>query len=168
MARQPPAQETAYHDPGHQDVASRVALAGHPIHAMMVTFPIALVFATLGADVLYWWTADPFFARAARWGAGSGFLMGVAAGLVGAVELLLVPGVRKRSASWSHFVTAMVLLALLGANWTLRFGDFEGAVLPWGLLLSLLSAPVVIMAGWIGGKLVFEHQVGVLLAEDKS
>ena len=52
-----------------QDVKSAVAVAGHPIHAMMVHFPIALVFATLGADIFYWWTGDDFWVRAGLWSA---------------------------------------------------------------------------------------------------
>jgi uncharacterized membrane protein len=43
-----------------EDIASTVAVAGHPIHAMSVHFPIALVFAVLGCDIFYWWSGDPF------------------------------------------------------------------------------------------------------------
>jgi len=42
------------------DVGSAVALVGHPIHVMMVHFPIAFVIATLGVDVFYWWSGDAF------------------------------------------------------------------------------------------------------------
>src|SRR5690606_29861947 len=139
--KQPKQEEIAYTDPSHSDVASRVALAGHPVHAMMVTFPIALVFATLGADAFYWWSGAPFFARSALWTSGWGFGLGVAAGAVGFVELLLVPGVRRRAASWSHSVAAMVLLSMLGLNWGLRLPDPEAGALPWGAITSLLSAP---------------------------
>ena len=40
------------------DVGSAVALVGHPLHVMMVHFPVAFVFATLGVDVFYWWSGD--------------------------------------------------------------------------------------------------------------
>ena len=46
------------------DAGSAVALVGHPIHVMMVHFPIAFVIATLGVDVVYWWSGDPFWVRA--------------------------------------------------------------------------------------------------------
>ncbi|HXZ06733.1 MAG TPA: DUF2231 domain-containing protein, partial [Paraburkholderia sp.] len=45
------------------DAGSVVALVGHPIHVMMVHFPIAFVVATLGVDVIYWWSGDPFWVR---------------------------------------------------------------------------------------------------------
>ena len=47
-----------------RDTSSAVAFAGHPIHAMMVHFPIALVFVTLGIDLAYWWTGAVFWVEA--------------------------------------------------------------------------------------------------------
>jgi uncharacterized membrane protein len=146
-----------------KNVESAVAVAGHPIHAMMVHFPIALVFSVLGADVFYWWTGDAFWVRAGVWAAGFAFLFGVAASLVGTAELLLVAGIRVRVASWNHAVAAMTLLAMAGTNWGLRL-EFPDAILPHGLLLSLLTGIVTGLAGWHGGKLVFDHGVGLLIS----
>jgi uncharacterized membrane protein len=149
-------------------VGSRIALAGHPVHAMMVTFPIALVVATLGADIMWWMIGDPFFARVALWTSGWGFVMGVFAGIAGTAELLAGPGVRRRPESWTHAVAAMMLLATIGANWGFRLMDAQAAILPWGLLLSTGGLIFVGLAGWQGGKLVFEHQIGVMIEEDEA
>ncbi len=145
------------------DVSSAVAVAGHPIHAMSVHFPIALVIATLGVDVFYWWSADPFWLRVGLWSAGFAFWTGVGAGIVGTAELLLVPGIRKRAASWAHGVAAMALLAMAGANWCVRLIDVN-AVLPHGLLLSLLATVMTAIAGWHGGKLIFDHGIGLMVS----
>jgi len=146
------------------DVGSAVALVGHPIHVMMVHFPIAFVIATLGVDVLYWWSADVFWVRVGVWSAGFAFWTGVAASIVGIAELLLVPGIRAREASWSHAVAAMTLVAIAGANWGVRLID-PGDVLTHGLALSGLASLMTGFAGWHGGKLVFDHGVGVLVSE---
>ena len=69
--------------PSFDRTESKIAVAGHPIHAMLVAFPIALTTCTLGADLLYWWTGDIFWARAALWASGAGFLFGVLAGIAG-------------------------------------------------------------------------------------
>ena len=143
-----------------QETESRVAIAGHPLHAMLVAFPIALTISVLGADLLYWWTGDAFWPQAAGWAAFGAFVMGVVAGITGTVELLIVPGIRNRSASWTHFVLAVMLLSLMGANWVLRIGDPEGAVLPLGLVVSALAAGLTAVTGWHGGKLVFDYQIG--------
>lgn len=157
----------ARHDEGrHLDVASKIALAGHPVHAMLVTFPIALVVGTLGADLFWWLTADPFFARVGLWTSGWGFGMGVLAAVAGTAELLAGRGIRRRPESWTHAVAAMMLLATIGANWGLRLYDPEGAILPWGAILSMGGLVFVGLAGWQGGKLVFEHQIGVMIGEE--
>lgn len=102
------------------DKGSAVALVGHPIHVMMVHFPIAFVIATFGVDVFYWWSGDTFWVRVGLWSAGIAFWTGVAASIVGTAELLLVPGIRALEASWSHAIAAMTLVAITGANWGLR------------------------------------------------
>lgn len=147
-----------------EPVASTVAVAGHPLHAMSVHFPIALVIATLGCDVFYWWSGDAFWLRAGLWSAGIAFFAGVGAGLVGTAELLLVSGIRIRVASWTHAVAAMMLIATAGTNWGLRLTDPD-AVLPQGLMLSVLASVFTGLAGWHGGKLVFDHGIGLIISE---
>jgi len=146
--------------PGFHDTESRIAILGHPIHAMSVAFPVALTFCTFGADALYWWTGDPFWACAALWAVGAAFLLGMVAGVSGTAELLLVPGIRARPAAWTHFIIAVTLLSLLGANWGFRLQGFESAVLPYGILLSAVCVVVVVFTGWHGGKLVFDYRLG--------
>ncbi|MFN3662916.1 DUF2231 domain-containing protein [Yoonia sp.] len=165
-----PAPETKLTDPVEEHRAlhkteSRIAIAGHPLHAMLVAFPIALTMSVLGADLLYWWTGDAFWARAAGWAAFGAFLMGVLAGITGTVELLAVRGIRNRSASWTHFILAVMLLSLLGMNWAWRIGDYEAAVLPLGLLMSFVAAGFTAVTGWHGGKLVFDYQIGTKASE---
>ena len=145
------------------DVGSAVAVVGHPIHVMMVHFPIAFVLSTLGVDVFYWWSGDPFWARVGVWSAGIAFWTGVAASIVGTAELLLVRGIRVLEASWSHAVAAMTLVAIAGASWGLRLVD-PASILPHGLALSALASVITGFAGWHGGKLVFDHGVGILIS----
>jgi uncharacterized membrane protein len=57
----------------------------------------------------------------------------------------------------------MTLLAISGANWGERLFNPE-LILPHGLALSALGSVMVGFAGWHGGKLVFDHGVGVLVA----
>jgi uncharacterized membrane protein len=145
------------------DTGSAVALVGHPIHVMMVHFPIAFVIATLGVDLFYWWSGDVFWVRVGLWAAGLSFWTGVAASIVGTAELLLVRGIRVREASWSHAVAAMTLVAITGANWGLRLA-YPESILPHGLALSGLASVMAGFAGWHGGKLVFDHGIGILVS----
>ena len=146
--------------PGFDQTESQIAIQGHPVHAMSVAFPVALTFCAFGADLLYWWTGDAFWARAALWAAGTGFLFGMLAAFSGTAELLMVSGIRARAAPWTHAIIAVTLLAVLGANWGHRLQGYETAVLPEGLLLSVLGAVMVAFTGWHGGKLVFDYRLG--------
>lgn len=146
---------------GYDATETFVGFWGHPIHAMSVAFPVALTFCTFGADLLYWWSGEMFWARAAVWAAGTAFLFGLAAGVTGTAELLIVSGIRMRAPAWTHFVIAVMLLSLLGANWGYRLQGFEAAILPWGILLSAFNVLVVMVTGWHGGKLVFDYRLGI-------
>lgn len=144
------------------DTESAVALVGHPIHAMLVHFPIAFAVGTLGADVMWWFGADEFWLRAGIWSAGLAFGGGIAAAIAGTAELLMVKGIRIRVASWTHATAAMMLIAILGTNWGLRLAG--GEVLPHGLALSALGVLFAGFAGWHGGKLVLDHGVSVMVS----
>jgi uncharacterized membrane protein len=153
-------------DPPEEGAASAVAVAGHPIHPMTVTFPIAFLTTVLASDLAFVFFGDPFWARMSLWLLGIGTFGGFVAGIAGAVELLVVEGIRRRAAAWSHFVAAVMLLSIAFANWVLRLDDAEAAVTPWGLYLSALGAGMVGLAGWLGGKLVFHHQLGIETERD--
>ena len=156
-----PFTDPIVNDPAFQQTESRMAIWGHPLHAMSVAFPVALTFCAFGADALYWWSGLERWAWAAFWATGTAFLFGLLAGASGTMELLMVPGIRIRAAAWTHFVIAVMLLALLGLNWGWRLTGYEAAILPWGLLMSGFAVIVVSATGWHGGKLVFDYRLGV-------
>lgn len=156
MARKTPLVQTP--PPG---APSKVRLGRHPIHASLVHFPVAFVLGGLAADGAFWWTGDPFWARAALWVIGAGALLGATAALVGMADFLLVKEIRRFVSSWNHSLIAVVLVSMALANWWLRIDDPAGTILPWGLFLSGVSALAVAATGFLGGKLVYEHAVGV-------
>ncbi|MCK8515652.1 DUF2231 domain-containing protein [Methylonatrum kenyense] len=142
-------------------IRSRAAINGHPLHPMLIHFPVAALLMLVATDLAYWWTADPFWARAGLWLAGVGALGGWISGAAGLIDLVTVRQVRRLITAWCHSIIAVMLLSLASLNWLLRLGQPVEAVLPWGLLLSLLTAGLMSLAGYLGGQLVYEHAVGV-------
>jgi uncharacterized membrane protein len=138
---------------------SNVAVAGHPLHPMLITFPIAFLLGAFASALVYLYDRDPFWARMSIWLIGAGTIMGTVAGVTGTAELLSVRGIRRFSRAWNHFVASVVMLAVAFANWMWRVGDVEAAIWPWGVYMSALTAGLVAFAGWLGGALVFEHQI---------
>jgi uncharacterized membrane protein len=144
------------------DTDSRVAIADHPIHAMVVNFPITLLTVLVVSDLGWVISGDPFWARLSLWLVGGGAVMGLFAGLIGTLELLLIPGVRRRGASWNHFIVATMLISVAFTNWFLRLAGPADMIVPWGMSLSLLGALLVMIAGWLGASLVFDHKIGIV------
>jgi len=149
-----------------EPILSLAAVAGHPVHPMLIHFPVAALLALVGADLAYVQGGDPFWARAALWLAGVGAVGGWVASVAGLVDLLGVPRVRRLIAAWGHALVAVTMLSMATLNWNLRLGADPGAhVMPWGLGMSVLTAAFIALASYLGGRLVYENAVGVDTAE---
>lgn len=158
----PPILETddrEYHDGG---IVSTVSVAGHPLHPVLIVFPVAFLVGAAGTDIGYWLTSDPFWARASVWLIGAGFAAGILAGITGFLDFFKIKRVRDRSAGWLHMggnVTALVLSLI---NLVLRQGNPATPIVPTGLAISIAVAALLGVTGWFGGELTFRHKVGVI------
>lgn len=144
-----------------EGVPSRAAIFGHPIHPMLIPFPIAFLVGALGADLAYWWVDDAFWARAALWLTGTGFLAGAAAAIFGLTDFIGIGRAREHAAGWIHFLGNGTALTLALVSWLIRLGGAADAVLPWGLTLSVVIAGILTVTGWYGGDLSYRHLIGV-------
>lgn len=145
-----------------EPILSNAAIAGHPLHPMMIHFPVAALIGLVGADAAYVHGGDAFWARAGVWLAGVGAIGGWGASMAGLVDLLTVKRVRRMITAWAHALIAVMMLSLATLNWYLRLGDDPGVLVkPWGLGISVLTAAFIGLAAYLGGRLVYEHAVGV-------
>ncbi|MEG3192888.1 DUF2231 domain-containing protein [Lysobacter sp. D1-1-M9] len=142
-------------------VPSVMALHKHPIHPMLVVFPIAFLGTMFLTDMAYVLRGDEFWALVSFWLNLGGLVMGVIAGAIGMGDFMILREVRNHVSAWSHFIAAVMLLALAAAGVWLRWPDPVAAIWPWGLLLSAVTAAAVMVVGWLGGTLSFRHGVGV-------
>jgi len=152
-------EESDYRDSG---ITSTVAIAGHPIHPLIVLFPIAFLVGAAGTDLGYWLTKDPFWARASIWLLGVGLLTGLPAVVTGLSDFIRIDRVRKRSAGWAHMILNFISLGLAAVNYVLRLGNPAEAILPVGIILSLLVATILGLSGWYGAELIYRHKVAVI------
>jgi uncharacterized membrane protein len=139
---------------------STANIAGHPIHPILVPFPIAFLTGALGADIGYLITGDPFWARAGIWLVGIGLLTGFLAALPGLVDFFTIQNARRR-AGWLHLGGNAVVLALAFVSLLLRWEDPAGAVWATGFVLSLVIVALLGITGWYGGELSYRYRVGV-------
>lgn len=143
-------------------IPSNAAIAGHPLHPMMIHFPVAALLGLVATDLAFFWTLDAFWWRAGLWLSGVGAFGGWIASLAGLVDLLTVAQIRRKITAWCHALLAVMMLSLASLNWVLRVGGAtDDPHLLWGLALSLLTAGLIALAAFLGGRLVYEHAVAV-------
>ena len=162
----PPVIESLESEYTNSGITSSVAIAGHPIHPVIVVFPVAFLTAAAGTDIGYWLTKDYFWARASTWLIGLGLVAGILAALVGMSDFLKIPRVRKRTAGWAHMTLNVVALVLTAVNFGMRFNDPTGFIIPLGTVTSVVVATLLGAGGWYGGELSFRHKVGVIGSND--
>jgi uncharacterized membrane protein len=73
---------------------STASIAGHPIHPMLVAFPIAFFVATLACDITFWRSCDAYWATTAQWVLGAGLVMAALTAVAGAIDVLGEPRIR--------------------------------------------------------------------------
>jgi uncharacterized membrane protein len=143
-------------------VESTVAIAGHPLHPLIVTFPIAFLTAALATDLGYLLTQDLFWARGSIWLIGAGFISGILAALTGTMDFLKIDRVRKRRAGWTHMIGNVTAMVLTLVNWIFRLNSGITQIVPFGLILSLVVASLLGITGWFGAELIYRHKVAVI------
>lgn len=152
---QPTGQEQSHTAP------SRIAINKHPLHPMLVVYPIALLSLVVVTDLLYLWLSVPFWGIASFWLTAVGLSLGLLAAVMGTLDLFLIREVRRHVSAWTHMIAAVMVLALAAAGVWVRWSDPVAAVWPWGLLVSSVNFVLVAVAGWLGGTLSFRHGIGV-------
>jgi uncharacterized membrane protein len=140
---------------------SSARLLGHPIHPMLVPFPIAFFIGAFLADLAYLNLADPFWAEAAFWLLAAGLAGAALAAAAGFADFLGDRRIRALSHAWQHMAGNVVLVAIEAANLLLRLGDPAVALPTPGVYLSGGAFALLGFTGWRGGDLVYRHRVGV-------
>ena len=144
-------------------VRSTAAIFGHPIHPMLVVFPIGFLVGALATDLAFWGTSDPFWARASEWLLGAGIVMGALAAVAGLIEFVTISRVRSLAAGWVHFLGNATAILLSVWNLVQRMGgDPDAVVVPFGIILSAVVVVIFLVTGWLGGELVFRHRIGMI------
>lgn len=140
---------------------STASVAGHPIHPMLVPFPIAFFVGTLACDLAYFTNRNPDWALATQYTLGAGIIMGLLAAVFGLIDLAGDGRIRALSAVWWHAGGNVLAVLISIANFFIRYESGAAAVLPAGLILSIVVVVILLFTGWLGWEMVYRHRVGV-------
>jgi uncharacterized membrane protein len=143
-------------------------IAGHPIHPMLVTIPIGLWIFSLVCDLIAMRSGAPAtWATASMYAMVGGILGALAAALPGLVDLLSLRKTPVLPTAVKHMALNLTIVALYVANAYLRRNSHDEAASGVPLLLSVVAILLLLVSGWLGGKMVYEAGVGVH-AEDMA
>ena len=138
------------------------SIAGHPIHPMLVPIAIGGFILSFAFDLACWASgaASPnLWNQLAYYTMIGGILGALAAAVPGLVDLLSLPAGPIKTIAITHMAINLTVVAIYIVNAWMRHGAPQDLKIP--MILSLVTIGLLLVSGWLGGKMVFEHGVGV-------
>ncbi len=146
-------------------MASPASIGGHPIHPMIIPFPIALWVFSLVADVIYLWRGNPVWRDWIAFYTLLGGIVGAAlAAVFGIIDWLSITDREvKKVADWHARLNVIALLTFAASLYLRTAGGSRmvGGSYTVPLLLSVVGVILITISGYLGGELVFKHGVAV-------
>ena len=140
---------------------SKVKFAGHPVHPMLIVFPLGLLATAVIFDIIYLVSDNSQWTVVAYYMIGAGIIGGLAAAAFGWLDWIAIPsGTRARKIGLWHGIGNVVVLGLFILSWVLRRENPQ--LPPTGAIVAGLTGVVISLAtAWLGGELVDRLGVGV-------
>jgi uncharacterized membrane protein len=141
-------------------MSKTVKAFGHPIHQMLIVFPLGLLATSVIFDILYFSLGELDFATASYYTMAAGIIGALLAAVFGFADWLNIPsGTRAKSVGLWHGAGNAVVTLLFLTSWFLR----RPAIIPdkttfW---LSVIGVLLALITGWLGGELVNRLGIGV-------
>lgn len=140
---------------------AKAKILGHPIHQMLIVFPLGLLATSFFFDIAFLIWHNSQLAVAAFWMIIVGVGTGLLAAVFGLVDWLGIPaGTRAKAIGMWHGGGNVVVVALFFVSWWLRLGD-PNAPSTVSIVLGAVGVGLALVTGWLGGELVDRLGVGV-------
>jgi uncharacterized membrane protein len=155
----------------HHPRYARATIGGHPIHVMLVSFPIAFYVTAFGSLIVHAETGSMFAYQLAFMGFLGGAAIALVAAIFGVIDLTGIP--RETPAirtGIEHLGLNVLSVALFGGAGGMLYVHWRELAshpswanmdVAWPLALSAAGLVCTAISGWLGWKLVQTHHVGV-------
>lgn len=141
---------------------SKTKLLGHPIHPMLIVFPLGLLATAVVFDLLYIIRSTTEFALVGFWMIAAGIVGGVLAAIFGFLDWTAIPrGTRAKRIGLLHGVGNIVIIALFAVSLLLRWNDAAHIPSTLSIILEVVGVGLALITGWLGGELVDRLGIGV-------
>ena len=144
----------------HGHPRSTARIGGHPIHPMLIPFPIVCFIGTFVADIIYTQSGDTGWASASYWLLGIGLATAALAATAGIIDYLGDDRIRRLGDALKHMIANVAAVVIEVINLVLRI-DNRDFIDSTGVWLSGLVVLLLLYSGWKGGDLVYKHGIGV-------
>ena len=131
-------------------------------HPALVHFPIAFFLAAVALDLYSLKRPRELLTRAAAGLYVAGVLTGIASGIAGIVAWFTAPHSDEVHAlMYWHPALALAMLAIFTVVAIWRWKGRATAPRPWAWVMSLVGTVLLLVAGYLGGYLVYHGAAGV-------
>jgi uncharacterized membrane protein len=148
---------------------SKARIGGHPIHPMLIPFPLALWTTSFAADVVFYFQRNVKLLYVSKFLLAAGILGAAAAAIPGIMDWGAIKNPEaKKVANW-HARLNILALIIFCVSLYLRLernGAIVGHRLMIPFLLSLVGVILISISGYLGGDLAYRYGVGVSLKPD--
>jgi uncharacterized membrane protein len=103
-------------DRDYPGIATTAKVGEHPIHPMLIPFPIALLVATFACDLVFWATNNSFWVQAAFWSLAAAVVTALIAALAGFADFFGDSRIRVIPDAWKHMIGNLVAVVLAAIN----------------------------------------------------
>ena len=135
------------------------SVASHPIHPMLVVFPIGLWIFSFISDVVFLLGGNPLWNDIAFYALIGGLTGALLAAVPGLIDMFSIADPKAGKVAWNHMVLNLIVIAIYSLNLYLRSTLPAGAWFP--IALSAIGVILLAAAGWLGGELAYVYGVGV-------
>lgn len=139
---------------------STAKIGGHPIHPMLIPFPITCLVGAFVSDLLFLYFGGAGFANASKWLLAFGILTALVAATFGLIDFMGDDRIRRMGHALQHMIANVAAVVVAIVNLAIRLGDDTAQVGSLGIFLSGATVLILIFSGWRGGDLVYKHGVG--------
>ena len=151
-------------DPGPSHATlprSTAKIFGHPLHPMLIPFPIVGFVGAFVTDIAYMQTENLMWQYFSIWLITVGLVIGALAALTGMIDYWGDPRVRAKRPALPHMLLNIGAMLLELVNAFVHSRDGWTAVVPEGIILSGVVTVMLLASAWLGGSLSYVHGVGV-------
>jgi uncharacterized membrane protein len=137
-------------------------LLGHPIHPMLIVFPLGLFATAVAFDIISLVEGDTSWYGVSYWMIAAGVIGGLLAAVFGLIDWIAIPSrTRAKNIGLLHGVTNVLVTLLFIGSWLIRNSTEAHAPGTAGLVCSFIGVVLALVGGWLGGELVDRLGIGV-------